>query len=272
MLDTPTPNTAPSTGLRIADPIRQRYKLTIAYDGSAFHGWQKQIPPDGQPLRTVQGVVEQTLRELLRQPLNLLGASRTDAGVHAEGQVAQFDAASPIPLDRLAHALNGRLPDDIEIRDVQLPSPTFEAIGGAVSKQYLYRLYNVDRRPLGIRHLVYHCWLKLDLDRMNDAAQRLVGEHDFAGFAAAGHNRVSTIREIHRCCVQAHAPEVHVIVEGSGFLYNMVRIIVGTLIEIGRGHWEPDRIDTILRHADRALAGPTAPPQGLCLQWVKYHE
>lgn len=248
----------------------RRYQLTLAYDGSGFHGWQKQAPPGGPPLRTVQGVVEDVLKVLLKQRINLVGASRTDAGVHAKGQVAQFDAATPIPTDRLVHAVNCRLPLDVEARRIESASPTFDAIGGARSKQYRYRVLNSLNRPLELRHLLYHFWLPLDLDRLADAAARLVGEHDFAGFSAAGHNRQSTIRQIHRCVVERDEPQVHIVVEGDGFLYNMVRIIAGTLLEIGRGHWEPTRIDQILAAGDRRLAGPTVPPQGLCLEWIKY--
>ena len=255
----------------------QRYKLTLAYDGSAFHGWQKQHPPDRDPLRTVQGELEKVLVRLLKTPterLGLLGASRTDSGVHALGQVAQFNAATPIPIERLALAINSRLPDDMEVRTAQVAPDGFDCIGSAVNKQYRYRIFNTDHRPLGIRHMVYHCFHHtLDVDRMNDAASRLVGTHDVEGFASAGHGRESTVRSIYHCEVswpQTHPHEVHVTIQGSGFLYNMVRIVVGTLIEVGRGHFEPDRIDEILKTADRRLAGPTLAPNGLCLEWIEY--
>lgn len=248
----------------------KRYKLTVAYDGSAFHGWQKQHPPGGEPLRTVQGVLEQAVRELLKQPVNLLGASRTDAGVHAFGQTAQFDAATPIPLERLAKAINSRLPEDVEVRHAELAPPRFDCINDPISKQYRYRIFNSEHRPLGLRHLVWHCWMTLDVERMNEAARRLVGMHDFAGLAAADHGRKSTIRTIHHGQVMRAGDEVHIVVQGDGFLYNMVRILAGTLVEVGRGYFEPGRIDAILAQADRRLAGPTLPPQGLCLEWIKY--
>ncbi len=248
----------------------QRYKLTLAYDGTNFHGWQKQEPPDEEPLRTVQGETESALRRLIGYPLILTGASRTDAGVHAVGQVAHFDAVVRIPFDRMLHAINTRLPDDIDARHIEIVSPTFESISGAVSKQYRYRLYNSTQKPLALRHHVYHCWVPLDLDNMLSAAQRLIGQHDFAGFAAAGHGRESTVRIIHDCTVERHGDEVHIVVSGSGFLWNMVRIIAGTLVEIGRGHFQPSRINDIIKHADRQLAGPTLPPTGLCLEWIKY--
>lgn len=254
----------------IAVPDIQRYKVTVAYDGTHFHGWQKQQEPGQEPLRTVQGVLEAVLCERLRQPVRPIGASRTDAGVHAEGQVAQFDAATPIPLERLPLAINARLPEDMEVRDARLAPPYFDCINDPLSKRYRYRIWNTARRPLGLRHLVWHCWADLDVERMNDAAQRLVGMHDFAGFAAANHKRQSTIRTIHNCRVEWHDPEAHVIVEGDGFLYNMVRIIAGTLAEVGRGYFDPGHIDRILHEADRRLAGPTLAAQGLCLEWIRY--
>lgn len=247
-----------------------RYKLTIAYDGSAFHGWQKQHPPGKEPLRTVQGVVEDAVLRLVKQPISLIGASRTDAGVHALGQTAQFDAVTPIPVERMAHAINSRLPADIEVRHVELAPPYFDCINDCVTKQYRYRLYNTIQRPLGIRHMVYHYYVPLDVERMNDAASRLVGMHDFEGFASARHGRQSTIRTIHACHIERHEQELHIVVEGDGFLYNMVRILAGTLIEVGRGYFEPGRVDEILRTTDRRLAGPTLPPDGLCLEWIRY--
>jgi len=253
-------------------PVR-RYRITLAYDGSGFHGWQKQVPPDGAPLRTVQQVVEDALAALLRQPVTVVGASRTDAGVHAKGQVAQFDAATPIPVERIARALRGRLPDDVDVLDVAVAPPDFRAINDVINKQYRYRIWTADAKPLTRRHMVYRGRDALDIDRMNDAAQRLIGEHDFAGFAAINHGRETTVRTIFRCGVQRDPAEPRIVViavEGSGFLYNMVRIIAGTLYEVGRSRFEPGRVDTILAQADRALAGPTLGPEGLCLEWIAY--
>lgn len=252
------------------EPVMQRYKLTIAYDGTNFHGWQKQEPPDGKPLRTVQGIVESTVIRTLGQPVNLVGASRTDAGVHALGQVAQFDAATRIPTERLAEAINSRLPVDVEVRHACVASPDFQAISGATSKQYRYRIFNATRRPLGMRHMVWHCWWDLDVPAMQTAAAKLVGTHDFAGFAAANHGRTSTIRTIFDCHIEQADDEVQIVVSGSGFLYNMVRIISGTLMEVGRGRFGPDVIDRVLASCDRTQAGITLPPQGLWLEWIRY--
>jgi len=258
------------SGMTEAPPLR-RYKLTIAYDGTFFHGWQKQAPPGLEPLRTVAGIIEGVLVQTLQQPVNLVGASRTDAGVHARGQVAQFDAATRLPIERMAEAINSRLPEDIEIIAAEIAPPDFDAIKGAASKQYRYRLYNTTRRPLDKRFHVYHCWTPLDIPRMRDAAARLVGEHDFAGLANADHDRLTTVRTIHACAIEADPPEVHVVVSGSGFLYNMVRIIAGTLVEVGRGRFEPGVIDHVLATKDRRDAGPTLPPTGLWLEWIKYN-
>ena len=263
----------------------QRYKLTVAYDGSAFHGWQKQQPKDQPWPRTVEGELEQTLMRVLRQPadvIGLLGASRTDTGVHAIGQVCHFNADTPIPLERLCKAINSRLPEDIDARAVEVVHEGFDAIRDATDKQYRYRVLNAPHRPLGLRHLVYHEWNALDLDAMRDAAQRLIGTHDVEGFASAAHGRTNTVRTIHDCQIEEHplpggyaadpraGRELHVVISGNGFLYNMVRIVAGTLVEVGLGKMPPARIDEILATQNRRLAGTTLPPNGLCLEWIKY--
>jgi len=265
------------------DPSPQRFDLTIAYDGSAFHGWQRQLPPDIEEPRTVQGVLETTLARALQQPVTLTGASRTDTGVHALGQRAHVDLATPIPPDRLADAMNARLPEDVFIVSAQPVPDTFHAIRNVASKQYRYRIATSPMKPLWRRTQVYHHPhhthrpFTLDLPRMNDAAARLVGTHDIAGLAAADHGRTTTTRTIHACHVQQEPnpfddqnPDLVLTIEGDGFLYNTVRIVAGTLVEIGRAKFDPSRIDDILATADRRLAGPTLPPQGLTLMWIKY--
>ncbi len=249
----------------------QRYKLTIAYDGASFHGWQKQVPPDGhKPIRTVQGVLEDALTRLLQQRITLTGSSRTDTGVHALGQVAHMEAATRIPIERLTKAINGRLPADIEVREAKPVDRTFHAIRGAVNKQYRYCVWNHDHRPLHRRKYVYHCWVDLDDAKMADAAARLVGTHDFEGFASAHHGRSTTVRTIFDCKVVREGDEVQFVVQGSGFLYNMVRIIAGTLIEVGRGRFEPGVVNEVLATQNRGLAGPTLPPEGLWLEWIEH--
>ena len=250
------------------DP-RPRYKLTLAYDGTKFHGWQKQITSSGETLRTVAGVVEQALQRSLRQAINLIGASRTDSGVHARGQVAHFNAKLNIPIERVAMALNSRLPKDVEVIAIDPADAAFSAIRNATSKQYRYRIFNTARRPLTQRHVVWHCWQPLEIEPMRQAAGRLIGTHDFAAFAAAAHGRTSTFRTIHDCRIETDPPQVHIVVAGSGFLYNMVRIIAGTLVEIGRGRLSVDIIEQMLLAGNRSQGGPTLPASGLCLEWIK---
>ncbi len=253
-----------------------RYKLVIAYDGTDFHGWQKQFRRDEQgrarALRTVAGVVEEALRHVVGLPLNLMGASRTDAGVHADGQVAHFDARLRLPIDKLAVATNSRLPSDVEVLSAEQAPEGFDAIRGVRSKRYRYRIFNTVRRPLRLRHEVWHCWTPLDAARMQKAAAKLIGTHNFEGFAAARHGRATTVRTIFDCRVEQSGPQVHVVVEGDGFLLNMVRIIAGTLVEIGRGRFEPQVIDQVIASRDRSEAGPTLPASGLCLEWIEYGE
>ena len=248
---------------------RPRYKLTIGYDGKYFAGWQKQHPPGKEPLRTVCEVLERALMKIMKQKITLVGASRTDSGVHALGQVAHFNADTRIPIQRMCHAINSRLPEDLQIYDVREVPKTFHSIRDALRKQYRFRIFgNRQHRALFERGYVWQYFHELDVQKMQDAADRLVGTHDFEGFSGASHGRKSTIRTILNCEVHRVGKEVHVVVEGNGFLYNMVRIIVGTLAEVGRGRYGPDRIDRILETTDRKLAGVTAGGCGLCLEWI----
>ena len=257
-----------------------RYRLTVAYDGTHFHGWQKQRAADGdQELRTAQGVLEQAVIAAVREPVTLVGASRTDAGVHAVGQVAAFTTENELPLERLCPAINARLPDDLQVRDASIVDAAFSPISDAIAKGYRYRIAwgragaRGTPRPLFGRHTT--CWtpFRLDAVRMNEAARRLLGEHDFASFTRLNHQRESTVRTIYDCLVTAgRGRRLRIDVAGDGFLYNMVRVIAGTLIEIGRGRIEPDAMDGILAAKDRSAAGPTLTPEGLCLMWIKYSD
>lgn len=254
------------------EPVRRRYRLLVAYDGASYHGWQKQRDRQGQWLRTVQGTLEEAVIRALQQPITLVGASRTDAGVHALGQVAQFDAATRIPVKNIAAAINARLVDDIEVRDAAIADDGFNAIGQAQEKEYLYRIYHGRFRPLHLRKYVYHGWRTLDVDRMNAAAALLVGEHDFSAFASAGSPRLCNIRTIYHCRME-HLPqeqEYQMTIRGNGFLYNMVRIVAGTLLEVGRGAMPVEQVTHAIQRRDRRLAGPTLPPQGLWLRWIRY--
>lgn len=252
-----------------------RHKLTVAYDGTDFHGWQEQHPPGAEPPRTVQGVLQHTVRTIVREPVNVTGASRTDAGVHARGQVAAFTSNAAIPLDRLSKALNSRLPRDVLVSRVVRVRDDFEPITDAVAKGYRYCIAHGGSagapRPLFDRNVITFSAYELDAARMAAAARAFVGRHDFASFTRVAHGRQSTVREIHDCRVTATSRRrLRIDVSGDGFLYNMVRIIAGTLMEVGRGRVEPDAIPAMLAARDRTAAGATAPPEGLCLMWVRY--
>ena len=248
-------------------PPRRNIKLVVAYNGAAYHGWQRQA----EGFDTIQQRLEEALVRVVRHPVVVFGAGRTDAGVHAAGQVANFHTTNlAIPLAGLVAATNSRLPRDIVIRSAEEVADDFHAARSATGKTYRYRIYVAPTRPVELHRLVYHYWRALDAERMRRAAGRLVGEHDFRGFASSADERDDTVRRIQSCQVAEDGSEIHVTIRGDGFLYNMVRNIVGTLIEIGRGHWPEERIDKILTSGDRSDAGPTAPPDGLTLLCVHY--
>jgi tRNA pseudouridine38-40 synthase len=248
-------------------PSRRNIKLVVAYNGAAYSGWQRQAAG----IDTVQQRLEEAAGDVLRHKVIVFGAGRTDAGVHALGQVANFHTTNfAVPLRGLRRATNSRLNDDIVVRSVVEVPDGFHASRSASGKTYRYRIHTGPSKRADLRGQVWHFWRGLDIDAMRDAAWRLKGRHDFRGFTISAEKRQDTVRTIHRCDVAEIDDEALVTVRGSGFLYNMVRIIVGTLVEIGRGHWGPDRIDRILASRDRAQAGPTAPPDGLYLQCVFY--
>jgi tRNA pseudouridine38-40 synthase len=249
------------------EPPRRNIKLVIAYNGAAYHGWQRQA----EGVDTIQKRIEEAAARVLCERLELRGAGRTDAGVHAAGQVANFRTTNfSVPLVGLRRAMNARLPDDIVILSAQEAPDDFDATRSAVGKTYQYRIYVSPIRPVMLHKQAYHYWRPLDAEPMRRAGTRLIGTHDFRGFASSAEPRENTVRTIFRCDVQEEGPEIRVAVQGNGFLYNMVRNIVGTLVEVGRGHWEPEHIDRILLSRDRRDAGPTAPPDGLTLLCVHY--
>ncbi len=257
----------------------QRHKLTIAYRGTRYHGWQHQTanslykgtpPPEGWGIPTIQETVRRALESVVGHPVNLVGSSRTDAGVHAKGQVAHFDTDQvQIPAAGLRRATNARLPDDILIRAVEPVEQTFDAGLSTISKRYQYLVWSAPERPVFTADLAFHRWQKLDVDAMAEAAKRLEGTHDFASFARPGHGRQNTVRTVLSCSVCQRGPRVVIGVEGGGFLWNMVRIIAGTLVEVGIGRFAADDVTTMLAAKDRRAAGSTAPPHGLYLQWIK---
>jgi tRNA pseudouridine38-40 synthase len=255
-----------------------RYKLTIAYDGTHFHGWQKQHPPNEEPLRTVQGVMENVVKELLRvEKVHVLGASRTDSGVHARGQVGSFICDREFDPRKLPMILTSRLPEDVQVLDAEIAPDDFSPITHCTSKGYRYtiawgRKHGV-QRPLFDRHFITWTAHELELAPMQEASKFLIGEHDFASFTRKNHGRDSTVREVFSCEVsESGEREIQIDISGNGFLYNMVRIVAGTLLEVGRGQWPPEKVIEILEAHDRDAAGSTLPPEGLCLEWVKYDE
>jgi tRNA pseudouridine38-40 synthase len=224
----------------------------------------------GQAVRTVQGTLVEVLAAILGDRPRVEGAGRTDAGVHALGQVAAFDAARDIPLDRLQAALNSRLPADIAVADLAEVPPTFRPAADAVSKHYRYRLHVGRTKPVLEARYVWHWYRPIGVGPMQEAARLLAGRHDFASFQSRGGEREDTVRELHRLEVAERGQEVHFDVEGDRFLYRMVRNLVGTLVEVGSGHRPPAWVEAALEARDRRAAGPCAPPQGLCLMAVRY--
>ncbi len=245
------------------------FKLTIAYDGTKFSGWQFQ--PDQ---RTVQGAVQTAWQQITGEVVQVSATSRTDAGVHALGQVVGVNSATHLTADQLYRAINAKLPEDVVLVAIAEVAAGFHATRDAKGKRYRYRIHNERTRPLFDRNLVWHVPQPLDAQRMHRAGQSLVGTHDFASFQAAGSERESTVRTITeiyvRRCIDDLESCVLVDVEGDGFLYNMVRIIVGSLVEIGVGRHEETWLAEVLAARDRRAAGRTAPPQGLCLLKVYY--
>jgi tRNA pseudouridine38-40 synthase len=242
------------------DPKLRNIRLKIEYDGARFHGWQTQ-----RGLRTVQQVVAGAIRKVTGETVTLYGASRTDAGVHAEGQVANFRTTSRIPAERLAHAINFYLPEDVSIRDARLVPASFHSQYCAVRKVYRYTaVCSYTPRPLERARAVRIPGV-LDLAAMREAAGLLVGRHDFRAFGSEGGRRKSTVRTIESIRVRRRGGRVEIDVTGDGFLYNMVRCIAGTLLRVGRGRVDAAEVGRILREGDRKAAGPVAPPEGLCL-------
>ncbi|MCG3137613.1 MAG: tRNA pseudouridine synthase A [Phycisphaerae bacterium] len=259
MIDAPCYNGAMSRNI----------KLIIAFDGTDFHGWQNQ-----SGLRTVQNEIEQVLQRVVREPVHLTASSRTDAGVHALGLVANFHTQRDWPIEKIFRALNSRLPGDVTIVEARDVPEHFHATRHARSKIYRYRLDPHPLRPvrrLQQRYVYHYPRHPLDVERMQRATEFFIGMHDFRSFCGAGQQeKINYTRTILHNRVYREDDEIRYEVCGTGFLYNQVRNMVGTLLEIGRSHWPVDCLPEILAAQDRRRAGPTAPPQGLCLISADY--
>ncbi len=243
-----------------------RIKLIIEYDGTGYCGWQAQ--DNG---KSIQETVEQAIFETTGERLRVTGSGRTDSGVHALGQVAHFDTDTTIPADKIAFALNAHLPEDIRIRSSERAEEGFHARKSAKIKHYRYLIYNDTQECAIMRRYCAFVRRRLNVDAMNAAARYIVGKHDFAAFCAKGSTPVATtVREVYECAVMRDGKYVAIDVKGGGFLYNMVRIIAGTLIDVGTGRIPPERVKEIIQSEDRNNASATAPAKGLTMVGVSY--
>ena len=241
--------------------IMTRYKVILEYDGTDLIGWQ-----ENRQGPSVQSLMKDAIEKFCGARPDVVGAGRTDAGVHADGNVAVFDTSARMPAEKMSYALNQRLPEDIRIRKSEEVAEGFHPRHCDTRKTYEYRIIS-SSFPIPTKRLYAHyTYLPLDVDRMRRAAEWLVGEHDFKSFCSAGSQVETTVRTIYELEVlQEQEEEILFRITGNGFLYNMVRIIAGTLIEVGRGRWEPEYIREILEAKNREKAGPTAPACGLML-------
>ena len=247
---------------------KKRVRLVVAYDGTAYCGWQLQ--PNGI---TVEEVLNRELSRLLGEEIRVIGASRTDSGVHALGNVAVFDTCTRIPPEKLSYALNTRLPEDIRIRSSEEVAPDFHPRHCDSEKTYEYRIWNDSFGNPLVRLYTRFCYYPLDLPAMQKGAEALVGTHDFASFCSAGSQAETTVRTVTEIRVFRDEQEPRMVtirVKGHGFLYNMVRIISGTLMEMGMGLRSPEEMPSILSACDRSKAGPTAEAKGLTLVGIRF--
>jgi tRNA pseudouridine38-40 synthase len=242
-------------------------KMSIAYEGTHYHGFQIQNRTE---LKTVQGELEKALNILTGEKINVYGSGRTDAGVHALGQVINFNTISRIPEEKFALAINSVLPRDIVVWQAVEASPEFHARFWAKKKTYCYTIYNDRHFSPFWRHYAFHVPMELDFENLLLGAKCFIGEHDFSAFSANNTLIKDRVRTIYDLRVEKEGPLIKFVVTGNGFLYNMVRIMAGTLLEIGERKRDPEDIAAIIASKDRRAAGMTLPPQGLCLHSVIY--
>ena len=248
-----------------AEADTRNVKLVLTYDGAGFAGWQRQ-----KNAPSVQQALEEAIARVTGEQPTVVGAGRTDAGVHALGQVANFHTASRLSVAELHRALNGVLPETVAVLEAEEVAPEFHARFGATGKHYRYTIHNAPVRPVLDRHRVLHVRGRVNLTAVRRAARVLVGEHDFAAFTTHAREKENTVRRVEELSVRRNGERVMVDIIGNGFLYNMVRAIVGTLLDVGRGRLTSEGVACILASGDRRQAGPTAPAHGLCLMSVRY--
>ncbi len=245
----------------------RRILLKVAYLGTAYCGWQ--VQPNGL---SIEQVLNEALGDLFGEDIKVIGASRTDAGVHALGNIAVFDTESRMPGDKVSFALNQRLPEDIVIQGSKEVSADFHPRRVNSTKTYEYRILNTTfDNPLRSAFTCFN-YMKLDEELMRAGAKYLVGEHDFSSFCAPKTQAETMVRTIYSIDIERIGDEISIRVKGNGFLYNMVRIIAGTLMEVGRGYIPPETVGEMLEARDRTKAGPTAPAKGLTLVSIDYEE
>lgn len=242
------------------------YKLLIQYDGTKYSGWQKQ----GNTSNTICGKIEEVLSKLFNETIELQGSGRTDAGVHAKGQVANFHCTHNIACNAIVKYSNQYLPEDIRILEAALTDSRFHSRLNARCKTYTYRIDNSVIEDVFSRKYAYHIAIPLDIAAMKEAAASLIGTYDFVGFSSLKRVKKSTVRTIYSIDINVQHNMIAITYKGDGFLYNMVRILSGTLVEVGLGHISPSYVPNIIKSCDRQLAGPTLPPQGLYLMDVTY--
>lgn len=244
----------------------KRIKLTVAYDGTHYNGWQ--VQPNGI---TIEGMLNKAIAELTNETVAVIGASRTDSGVHALGNVAVFDTNTRIPPEKLCYALNQRLPADIVVQHSCEVPLHFHPRRCESRKTYVYKILN-RAFPLPLsRHDCYFTYRKLDVEKMRQAAAYLVGTHDFKSFCSVHSQAETTVRTIYHLAVEKEQDVITIEVTGSGFLYNMVRILAGTLLQVGMGERSPQQMQEILKAKDRSAAGATAPAHGLTMIGITFN-
>ena len=249
------------------EDTKKRVMLIVAYDGTNYCGWQ--IQPNGN---TIEGELNRALSELLGEKIIVSGASRTDAGVHSCGNVAVFDTIARMPAEKMSYALNQRLPEDIVVQCSKKVPLDFHPRHVKSKKTYEYRILNREFRDPNRRLDTYFYYRHLDVHAMREAAGYLVGEHDFKSFCSIHAQVETTVRRIYALTVDKKKDIITIRITGNGFLYNMVRIIAGTLIRVGTGEYKPEQIPEILAAKDREMAGPTAPAHGLTMIGIEYED